>query len=839
MASDDWEWAAALARRVTVGIVTALPEERVAMLAMFDRTVSWSFPGRGAGLVYDLGELPADGGGRHVVAVAIADMGTNIAAARGTLLLQHFPGVEAIIMVGIAGGVPNPDDPDEHVRLGDVVVSDRRGVIQYDFLKKTRAAREVRASPRPPHARLLEAVRLLESDALAGNKPWEAHVWLAAKLEGAARPAAARDVLLTSREPFVPVKHPVDGKRSAGQPRIFTGAIASANVLLKDPVWRDRLRDAHRVKAVEMEASGIADATWVHGVGYLVVRGICDYCDRNKNDDWHMYAAVVAAAYVRAVLGRMASWERGDPGPWKRAPRRSSSLRTRRAQAQLSEDVTAPRARGPALPAIEHFVGRTLQVEELAHALLGDPAARIIVLGAGGIGKTTLTLAALHRREVEERYGTRRWFVRLDAAYTADDAARSIREVLGVSSSGDALAEATAALANAPGVLVLDNLETPWERELVATEALLGALAQIPSLRIVASARGGHKPAGVAWSKAIQLAPFSLNTAEVLFGAIASEHAGDARVRPLLAKLGGVPLAIVLLARAAEGYDLDNLAADLRARRTALLERRQATPDRLSSWAASVELSLASRRMTPGARRLGALLAALPGGIAVTDLEVVFAGGRDAARVLSQVGLAFFEGGRLQMLAPIREHMRLVHRAAAEDLDGAIAHYGKLARQLASKTGKDPAAAELARLAAEAPNMRAMSDAAADKGNCEMAWEELMLCIQGIEFNLADVQGAQRELVAIRSYEEMIWSFRLLGSQSAERRAACAGYEAAYLLKIGDIELARSEVEKAYDRYQEAMQIYKQVNDVFGEARAIARQKLAKQAATRHSGRPK
>jgi nucleoside phosphorylase len=128
-AIDDRERAAALARRVTVGIVTALPEERAAMLAMFERTFSWSFEGQGAGLVYDLGELPAHGGGRQVVALALADMGNNIAAARGTLLLQHFPDVEAIVMVGIAGGVPSPEKADDHVRLGDVVVSDRRGNV--------------------------------------------------------------------------------------------------------------------------------------------------------------------------------------------------------------------------------------------------------------------------------------------------------------------------------------------------------------------------------------------------------------------------------------------------------------------------------------------------------------------------------------------------------------------------------------------------------------------------------------------------------------------------------------------------------------------------------------
>jgi nucleoside phosphorylase len=323
--SDDRERAEALAKRVTVGIVTALPEERAAMLAMLDQPVPYAFPGQGAGLIYDLAELPAHGGGHHVVALALADMGNNVAAARGALLLGHFPRVEAIIMVGIAGGVPNPNKVDDHVRLGDVVVSDRRGVIQYDFVKKKRRITEVRASPRPPHARLLEAVRLLESDALAGSKPWEAYVDRAKHLTGAIRPEAQRDVLLELREPFAPVDHPVDRKRTEGQPRIFMGPIASANVLLKDPVWRDQLREQYGVKAVEMEGSGIADATWMHGVGYLAVRGICDYCDSNKNDDWHMYASVVAAAYVRALLGRTASVGKEETESLKGAPTASGN----------------------------------------------------------------------------------------------------------------------------------------------------------------------------------------------------------------------------------------------------------------------------------------------------------------------------------------------------------------------------------------------------------------------------------------------------------------------------------------------------------------------------------
>ncbi|NEP00517.1 MAG: hypothetical protein F6K58_17935 [Symploca sp. SIO2E9] len=62
------------------------------------------------------------------------------------------------------------------------------------------------------------------------------------------------------------------------------------------------MRNKFGVKAVEMEASGIADASWNLDVGYLAVRGICDYCDSYKNDTWQPYAAAVAAAYTRALI---------------------------------------------------------------------------------------------------------------------------------------------------------------------------------------------------------------------------------------------------------------------------------------------------------------------------------------------------------------------------------------------------------------------------------------------------------------------------------------------------------------------------------------------------------
>ncbi|NET56796.1 MAG: 5'-methylthioadenosine/S-adenosylhomocysteine nucleosidase [Symploca sp. SIO2E6] len=263
-------------RKPNIGIITALPQEYAAVKQILENTQEKSFPGKGGSRRYLLGDVPTNDEGKHTVALCLAAKGNNRAAIRASVLLEHFPNLESIIMVGIAGGIPYPEKPNEHVRLGDIVISNDRGVIQYDFGKETITENINRHPPRPPSASLIEGVRLLKVDEITGDKPWLKFI----------------EQALLGEDP----------KRKNGEPRVFLSPIASANIVLQNPIKRDQLRDKFGVKAVEMEGSGIADATWNYEIGYLVVRGICDYCDSNKNDDWHSYAAAVAAAYTRALL---------------------------------------------------------------------------------------------------------------------------------------------------------------------------------------------------------------------------------------------------------------------------------------------------------------------------------------------------------------------------------------------------------------------------------------------------------------------------------------------------------------------------------------------------------
>lgn len=293
--------------RPTVGIITALPKELAAMRVLLSNPRRATIDRAGGMKECYLGTVPARDGKSHCVALALSGMGNNQAAARATNLLRDFPTIVHIIMVGIAGGVPDVGHPENHVRLGDIVVSGERGVEQYDLIKQTADSVVHRSPPRPPSASVLEAVRFLEAESITGPLPCLPHINAGLKGLRIRRPAAKFDVLTASDNPAVLLRHPRDNSRKARCPRVFVGPIAAANVLLKDPVRRDQLRDTFGARAVEMEGSGIADATWDHEVGYLVVRGICDYCDMNKNDRWQAYAAVAAAGYVRSLLESMAS----------------------------------------------------------------------------------------------------------------------------------------------------------------------------------------------------------------------------------------------------------------------------------------------------------------------------------------------------------------------------------------------------------------------------------------------------------------------------------------------------------------------------------------------------
>lgn len=89
-------------------------------------------------------------------------------------------------------------------------------------------------------------------------------------------------------------------EREVLDPQIHYGLIASGNRLVKDAAVRESIVGdlGDDFICLEMEVAGL-----MNNFPCVVVRGICGYADSHKNNRWQRYAAAIAAAYAKELLG--------------------------------------------------------------------------------------------------------------------------------------------------------------------------------------------------------------------------------------------------------------------------------------------------------------------------------------------------------------------------------------------------------------------------------------------------------------------------------------------------------------------------------------------------------
>lgn len=256
---------------------------------------------------YLLGTVPSrNADRRHGIVLTLLAATANNAAASGSVNLMHsFPSVSIVIMVGTAAGIPSPHRPDQHVRLGDVVVA-TYGIVDYDHVQAMDGGTEQRRPFPLPSPLLVHCADLLKADELRGHRSWEQWLDLSRgpDLAGYGRPPDHTDVLHNSLG--LRLWHPprnVSGHRR-GFPKVHYGLIGSTDRSLRDAAMRDELAAKYRVLAVEMEGSGIGNSAFLNGREWFVVRGVSDYGDKYRVGAWRKYASLTSAAYVRALLSK-------------------------------------------------------------------------------------------------------------------------------------------------------------------------------------------------------------------------------------------------------------------------------------------------------------------------------------------------------------------------------------------------------------------------------------------------------------------------------------------------------------------------------------------------------
>ncbi|KAJ7754772.1 hypothetical protein B0H16DRAFT_737360 [Mycena metata] len=315
----------------------------------------------------------------------------------------------------------------------------------------------------------------------------------------------------------------------------------------------------------------------------------------------------------------------------------------------------------PSKPKIFH--GRDSELNHVIKVLFND-APRIAILGGGGMGKTSLARAVLHHTDTCTKF-ERKFLVSAEAATTAVELAALIGLYLGLEPSKDLTKSVVQYFARQTGLclLILDNLETPWEpiQSRGGVESFLSLLADVEHLALMITMRGSERPGQVRWTPPFlpPLQPLSDEASQQIFEDITNDpHVSKERTQ-LLAFTENMPLAVDLMAHLVDYEGIDNVLTRWKAEKTAALSTGH---HRTSNLDASTALSYSSPRITPGARELLCLLSILPDGLSdaeLTQSNLPIGNIQACKSVLIATSLAYKDTkSRLRSLVPIREHIQ-------------------------------------------------------------------------------------------------------------------------------------------------------------------------------------
>jgi tetratricopeptide (TPR) repeat protein len=457
----------------------------------------------------------------------------------------------------------------------------------------------------------------------------------------------------------------------------------------------------------------------------------------------------------------------------------------------------------------DRCLGRERETALVIDTLLANrQSTAILIHGAPGIGKTTITLEAASHPDIIARYGQRRWFVSLEAASNIHNFDVAVLQALGLDPAIAKFETALTRLAERPALVILDNLETSWEADRLAVEDRLARLARVPGIALLASFRGVDAVLGAEWTIETEVSPLQDAAAKALFFCVARKISeDDPHLESLLYELGGVPLAISLVAMRVRPFStLSDIWAEWKETGVALARRMGVEPSRLTSVPHSIEFSLRSLRLRDAGRRLFRILGALPAGLSSTDRRELFSKDAfEAASELLATGLAFERAGRLMMLPPIRDYAWRCYPPEGGEADSWCGHYLELAADQGNQLWTSKGGEAIDRLVPEWPNIEAALWAAPERNKADRAANAML----GVSRLLATTGVGTPE--SIQALAE-----KCLAMEEAQCAAQC-------MWSLGDIALYRSDNDTAECEYARALPLFERTSNAPGSIHGVAR----------------